>query len=371
MSPKVATKTTTESKKDSRVRGNDRKDGNEKSGRTEQSGGDDGSLSTATLRTAEHVFPGHPDKVCDRISDAILDSCLTVDPKSRTAIEVLGSHGTLMIGGEVTTRADYDGEAIARRVYDETGYTAPLEIHQKIVKQSPEIASGVDTGGAGDQGIMVGYATSETDELLPKELVLARKLAEALAASGYGPDGKTQVTLSGEEVVEVVASVQHVEGEDLEDLRAKVKAVIAGTLGPVGKVFINPAGTFHIGGFEADAGLTGRKIIVDQYGPQIPAGGGAFSGKDATKVDRSAAYMARKVAADFVRNGADKALVKIAYAIGVAEPVMVHANVDGKEVTVEGYDLRPKAIIEQLGLRKPIFEQTATSGHFGHGFAWD
>lgn len=323
------------------------------------------------LRTAEHVFPGHPDKVCDQISDAILDACLAEDPTSRTAVEVIGSHGTLLIGGEVTTSADYDADAIARRVYDRIGYTAPLEIHHKLVKQSPEIASGVDTGGAGDQGIMVGYATSETAELLPRELVLARRLAEALQAAGYGPDGKTQVTLQGDDIVSVTASVQHDETESLASLRQKVGGVIAETLGDVPQVFINPSGTFHIGGFEADAGLTGRKIIVDQYGPQIPAGGGAFSGKDATKVDRSAAYMARKIAADFVRRGATTALVKIAYAIGIAEPVMVSAFVDGADREVTGYDLRPRAIIEQLGLTTPIFERTARAGHFGRGFAWD
>lgn len=329
------------------------------------------NLTVSGLRTAEHVFPGHPDKVCDRISDAILDACLSGDPASRTAVETLGTHGSLMIGGEVTTTASYDAEAIARRVYADTGYSAPLEIYQKIVSQSPEIASGVDTGGAGDQGIMIGYATSETTELLPKELVLARQLAEALQHAGYGPDGKTQVTLNGAELVSVTASVQHTEAESLEEVRAKVTQLIASTLGEVPQVFVNPAGTFHVGGFEADAGLTGRKIIVDQYGPQIPAGGGAFSGKDATKVDRSAAYMARKIACDFVRGGADVALVKIAYAIGIAEPVMVSAIVDGYDTPVTGYDLRPRAIIEQLGLTKPIFEETAKAGHFGRGFAWD
>ena len=329
------------------------------------------AVSTTTLRTAEHVFPGHPDKVCDRISDAILDACLTYDRGSRAAVEVAGSHGALFIGGEVTTTADYDAEAIARRVYADTGYTEELEISQRLVKQSPEIATGVDTGGAGDQWIMVGYATAETEELMPRELVLARRLAEALQKAGYGPDGKTQVTLKGGDIVSVTASVQHRPAESLEDVRTKVKTVVAATLGKVPEVHANPAGAFTIGGFEADAGLTGRKIIVDQYGPQIPAGGGAFSGKDATKVDRSAAYMARKVACDFVRVGADEALVKIAYAIGVAEPVMVSALVDGAERRVGGYDLRPQAIIEQLGLTKPVFERTARAGHFGHGFAWD
>ncbi len=329
------------------------------------------AVAATTLRTAEHVFPGHPDKVCDRISDAILDACLTYDRGSRAAVEVAGSHGTLFIGGEVTTTAEYDAEAIARRVYESTGYAEPLEIFQKLVKQSPEIANGVDTGGAGDQGIMVGYATSETEELMPRELILARKLATALQRAGYGPDGKTQVTLQGSDIVNVTASVQHKPKEKLEDVRAKVKTIVAATLGQVPEVHANPAGEFTIGGFEADAGLTGRKIIVDQYGPQIPAGGGAFSGKDSTKVDRSAAYMARKVACDFVRDGADEALVKIAYAIGVAEPVMVSALVDGEHRPVSGYDLRPRAIIEQLGLTEPIFEQTARAGHFGHGFSWD
>lgn len=329
------------------------------------------TIAATALRTAEHVFPGHPDKVCDRISDAILDACLEDDPGSRAAVEVLGSHGSLMIGGEVSTKANLDPAAIARRVYRETGYANELEIHQKLVEQSSEIAAGVDTGGAGDQGIMVGYATGETDELLPAEVVHARKLAAALQQAGYGPDGKTQVTLTGGEITDVVASVQHAESESLEDVRANVKTVIAATLGSVPTVHVNPAGSFVVGGFDADAGLTGRKIIVDQYGPQIPAGGGAFSGKDATKVDRSAAYAARRIACDFVRDGAGTALVKIAYAIGVAEPVMVNAMVDGQERAVTGYDLRPRAIIEWLGLDQPVFERTALAGHFGHGFNWD
>lgn len=323
------------------------------------------------LRTAEHVFAGHPDKVCDQISDAILDACVKDDPLGRTAVEVLGSHGTLMIGGEVTTAAQVDYEAIAREVYEEIGYTQPLEVHAKIVTQSPEIANGVDTGGAGDQGIMVGYATNETEELMPTELVLARKLAETLHAAGFGPDGKTQVTLDKDDIVSVTASVQHASEQDLEIVRSLVEGIISQTLGEVAVKHVNPAGEFTIGGFEADAGLTGRKIIVDQYGPQIPAGGGAFSGKDGTKVDRSAAYMARKIACDFVRAGAGEALVKIAYAIGVAEPVMVSAVVDGADRKVEGYDLQPRAIIEQLGLSEPKFRETARAGHFGHGFAWD
>lgn len=325
----------------------------------------------ATLRTAEHVFPGHPDKLCDQIADSILDACLSQDPATRSAVEVLGSHGTLMIGGELTTKADVDAAKIARQVYQDMGYREPLAIHQHIVRQSPEIASGVDTGGAGDQGIMVGYATAETEALLPKELVLARDLAAALRSLGYGPDGKTQVTLGGGHVASVVASVQHRQKESLEDVRTKVSTVVATHLGQVDHLHINPAGTFVTGGFDADAGLTGRKIIVDQYGPQIPAGGGAFSGKDATKVDRSAAYMARKIACDFVRRGADEVTVKLAYAIGVAEPVMTTAVVDGKVRPVAGYDLRPRAIIEQLGLTKPIFAETARLGHFGHGFPWD
>jgi S-adenosylmethionine synthetase len=323
------------------------------------------------LRTAEHVFRGHPDKVCDQIADAILDFCLTTDPASRTAVEVLGSHGSLMVGGEVTTSAQLDVKAAVQRVYRDIGYRDDLEIFEKIVQQSPEIANGVDTGGAGDQGIMVGYATAETPELLPLELVLARRLAGKLEAEGFGPDGKTQVTLRGLDVVSVTASVQHSPDTPLESVRAAVAKTIASVIGDVPEIHVNPAGSFTIGGFEADAGLTGRKIIIDQYGPQIPAGGGAFSGKDGTKVDRSAAYMARKVACDFVRRGADSALVKIAYAIGVAEPVMVSAEVDGKDVAVTGYDLRPWAIIEQLGLDTPLFEQTARAGHFGHGFAWD
>jgi len=327
--------------------------------------------ATKSLRTAEHVFPGHPDKVCDQIADAILDECLRQDPRSRTAIEVLGAHGMLMISGEVSTRASYDPVAIARQVYVEIGYTDPLQIHQNIVHQSAEIAQGVDTGGAGDQGIMVGYATSETSELLPLEVVYARQLATSLQAAGYGPDGKTQVTLDAAGIASVTASVQHTMDQPLVHVRSELNTIIEQEFGEVSQIHANPAGEFTIGGFAADTGLTGRKIIVDQYGPQIPVGGGAFSGKDATKVDRSAAYMARHIACDLVRAGAGTALVKIAYAIGIAEPVMVNAVIDGREQQVTGYDLRPRAIIEQLGLDQPVFRRTAAAGHFGHGFAWE
>ncbi len=337
--------------------------------------------------TTESVTSGHPDKVCDQISDAILDACLAQDPKARVAVESFGSHGTLMLGGELTTTAKIDAEAIARQVYKDIGYTDELKLLNTIVTQSPDISQGVDTGGAGDQGIMYGFATDETKEYLPLGVVLAHGLARKLEAvrrdgtlAWAKPDGKTQVTIDDGAVITALISTQHDEAVSQEDIRAGlIKEVFTPVLGDVSdiEILVNPTGKFVLGGFAADAGLTGRKIMVDTYGGLMPHGGGAFSGKDATKVDRSAAYMCRFAAKNLVANGhAKKALVSVAYAIGRVEPVMVEAfDEEGKNLTelvTKNFDFRPQAIIERLGLRNPIFRPTAAYGHFGvEGRSWE
>ncbi len=340
-----------------------------------------------THYTTESVTNGHPDKVCDQMSDAILDACLTEDPKSRVAVETFGSHGTLMIGGEVTTSAKVDYEKIARQVYADIGYTENLDVLSRVVTQSGDIAMGVDTGGAGDQGIMYGYATNETDQFLPKGVVLSHALArklEQLRTSGMlpylRPDGKTQVTIRDGKVITALASTQHTEEAELEQIRTDLTThLFKEVLGDIEgvEILVNPTGRFVQGGFEADAGLTGRKIMVDTYGGLMPHGGGAFSGKDSTKVDRSAAYMCRFVAKNLVANGhAKKALVSVAYAIGRVEPVMVEAFDDEgnnlSDIVNANFDFRPQAIIERLGLRRPIFRETAAYGHFGvAGRPWE
>jgi S-adenosylmethionine synthetase len=310
--------------------------------------------------------------VCDQISDAVLDACLTQDPYTRAAIEVLGGHGIITICGELTTRATVTIRTIAEEVYRECGYAEQIGITVNVVEQSPEIQKGVDNDGAGDQGIMVGYATAETPELLPLEVVLSRKLTRAMGAH----DGKAQVTIENGKVVRILTSL--CTGGTMSDVH--LDEVVEKELAPYVQAdstlkdiwMQNPNGAWTIGGFAADTGLTGRKLAVDNYGPNIPLGGGCFSGKDATKVDRSAAYMARRVAVDYVKKyGAKEVFVHIAYAIGVAEPLMATATLDGKEESITGYDLRPRAIIEYLDLRKPIFKETAKYGHFGNGFAWD
>lgn len=331
------------------------------------------------IYTVESVSNGHPDKICDQISDAILDECLRQDPLSRVAIETFGSHGLLVVGGELTSAAKVDFETVARRVYREIGYRDELRLVTNVVQQSPDIAQGVDTGGAGDQGIMYGFATDETPEFLPKGVVLAHKLAAAIRlVPELGPDGKTQVTVRGGRVATVLVCAQHPADWSQEQVRAAViERVIAPLVDIDGvEVLVNPTGKFVIGGFAADAGLTGRKIMVDTYGGLAPHGGGAFSGKDATKVDRSAAYMARFVAKNIVAAGhARKCLVSVAYAIGKAEPLMVHAEDEkGRDLSAlaRAYDFRPLAIIERLDLRNPVFQQTAAYGHFGRGeFSWE
>lgn len=331
-----------------------------------------------TLRTAEAVSPKHPDKLCDRISDRILDHILKQDPTGRSAVEVMGGHGEIYITGEVTTTADVSELTLYGLVSDLVGPDYPVILNLAV--QSPEIAQGVDTGGAGDQGIMVGYATSETPNRIPLEAHLARDLNHRLFAK-YDSDGKTQVTITGDGAIDtVVASFQ---GAPAEDITKEVLKWLEGKLAVrVPHIFANPAGDWSVGGFEADAGLTGRKLAVDNYGPSIPIGGGAFSGKDATKVDRSGAYMARAVAVtileDEIARGEhpESVLVRLAYAIGREDPVEATAiitypgTVETRNI-IEAYDCRPRAIIEQLDLQSPQYEDCAAFGHFGKGRTWD
>lgn len=325
------------------------------------------SARTIIYRTAESVSPGHPDKLCDQISDAILDAYLQLDADARVAVETAGGHGKVFVTGEVTAKSHVDVPAIVK------GLAGNVELVEHLVKQSPEIARGVDTGGAGDQGIMVGYATSETPELLPLETILARKLNQNLYEH-WPHDGKTQVTLKDGQVESVVASFQHATKEKLKEqvLNWLQKEPLVKSEPNDVKLHINPAGDWEQGGFDADAGLTGRKLVVDNYGPHIPIGGGCFSGKDASKVDRSAAYMARRIAVDYLkRHGATEVYCYLAYAIGVAQPVEATVIIDGKSEVVKGYDLTPAGIIRALNLKKPQFEATARWGHFGNDFAWD
>ncbi|RSL17926.1 methionine adenosyltransferase [Edaphobacter aggregans] len=363
------------------------------------------------LFTSESVTEGHPDKIADQISDAILDACLAQDPYSRVACETLTCTGLVVIAGEITTKAYVDFQNLVRGTVAAIGYDNALygfdsntcAVISTINKQSGDIAMGVDTGGAGDQGMMFGYATNETPELMPTPISLAHKLAHKLSEvrknglmSYLRPDGKSQVTVEYDanhkpvRVDAVVISTQHAETVGNDELRADIlknviQAVIpANLLDEDTKYHINPTGRFVVGGPMGDTGLTGRKIIVDTYGGMGRHGGGAFSGKDATKVDRSAAYMARYVAKNIVAAGlADRCEVQLAYAIGVAEPVSVLVDTFGTgkvdETTLEtlvrkNFSLTPKGIIEGLDLRRPIFKATAAYGHFGRkgeGFKWE
>ena len=363
------------------------------------------------LFTSESVTEGHPDKIADQISDSILDACLEQDPMSRVACETLTCTGLVVIAGEITTKAYVDFQSLVRKTVADIGYTHSeygfdsntCAVISTINKQSPDIAQGVDTGGAGDQGMMFGYATNETPELMPLPISLAHRLAEKLSEvrkSGkmpyLRPDGKSQVTVEYAEVGKptrvdaVVISSQHDDNVTNEQLRAEIeehviRAVIpAELLDGDTKFHINPTGRFVIGGPMGDSGLTGRKIIVDTYGGMGRHGGGAFSGKDATKVDRSAAYMARYVAKNIVAAGlAQRCEVQLAYAIGVAEPVSVLVDTFGTGTIGEdeltqrvrkNFNLTPKGIIETLQLRRPIFKQTAAYGHFGRetkDFTWE
>jgi S-adenosylmethionine synthetase len=313
------------------------------------------------LKTAECVSPRHPDKLCDQISDAILDAYLAQDPTSRVAIEAVGSHGQVWVTGEVTSRAtDIDIKAIV------TNIAGPgLEIRTHVVAQSPEIAQGVDIGGAGDQGIMTGYATRETASYMPLEYELARTLCQKVYEV-FPYDGKTQVTTRDDgSVVSVVCSFQNAP-------KAALLSLVQSVIPNAEEYHINPAGDWNQGGFDADAGLTGRKIIVDNYGPEVAVGGGAFSGKDPSKVDRSGAYMARRIAVDYLeaRPEAKTVLVKLAYAIGHPEALMAVAIVDGVAEDIVGYDVTPRGIRAFLHLDAPIYADTAAWGHFGRGFSW-
>ncbi len=342
-------------------------------------------LNQPKTYTVESVTRGHPDKICDQVSDAILDECLRQDPESRVAIETFGAHGLFVIGGEITTRAQFKAPAIARQVYREIGYADPLEVVTNIVKQSPDISQGVNTGGAGDQGIMYGYATDETPQFLPKAVVLVHQLTKGLeelrrskAIPWLRPDGKAQVTMEEGRTKTILVSCQHAETVSQDEIRQTIiQKLIRPLVGnPVGiEILVNPTGRFVQGGFTADTGLTGRKIMVDTYGGLIPHGGGCFSGKDPTKVDRSAAYMCRFVAKTLVQEGrARRALISVAYAIGRADPLMIHAvnetDQDLSNYVRKNFDFRPQAIIERLNLRRPIYQETAAYGHFGRGFPW-
>lgn len=321
-------------------------------------------------RTAESVSPKHPDKLCDQISDAVLDAYLAKDPEARVAAEACGGHGVVFVTGEITSSADdIDIESIVKRIAGDN-----VEVHTKIVKQSPEIAQGVDTGGAGDQGIMIGFSCDETPEMLPREVVLSRRLNQFIFKK-HPYDGKTQVTIAPDNTIDsIVASFQNVPSSELEGLVREFikKNDLKGTSGADIKLHINPAGDWNQGGFDADTGLTGRKLIVDNYGPRVAIGGGCYSGKDPSKVDRSAAYMARKIAVDYLRERkAHEVLVRLAYAIGKAEPLEQTVIIDGKPEEIKGYDLTPRGIIKFLNLKRPIYEETAKYGHYGEGFDWD
>jgi len=340
------------------------------------------------IYTVESVTSGHPDKVCDQISDAILDVYLAQDKFSRVAMETFGSHNLLVIGGEVTSQAKINSEEIASNLYKKIGYDDSLKIITNIIQQSPDIAQGVDNGGAGDQGIMYGYATNATPEYLPKAVVFAHKLTSGLEDLRrnnpdffwLGPDGKAQVTIEDGGIKTVLVSCQHSDSIKISEIRAliieKLIKPLIGDLSGI-KILVNPTGKFVIGGFTADTGLTGRKIMVDSYGGLILHGGGAWSGKDPTKVDRSAAYMARFAAKNIVANGfAKECLASVAYAIGKEKPLMLCAQDENKrdlsDLISEKFDFRPLAIIERLDLRRPIYLPTASYGHFGkEGLPWE
>ncbi len=362
------------------------------------------------LFTSESVTEGHPDKIADQISDAVLDAILEQDPEGRVACETLVTTGLAVIAGEITTNARVNYKQIVRETINDIGYNDAsygydcntLSVMDAVGTQSPDIAQGVDTGGAGDQGLMFGFACNETEELMPLPIQLAhnltRKLSEARRSGELPylrPDGKSQVTVEYRDgkpfrVEAVVISTQHSEEIETEKLRADILEKIIKTTVPSNlldrdtKYHINPTGRFVVGGPMGDAGLTGRKIIVDTYGGYAPHGGGAFSGKDPTKVDRSAAYMARYIAKNIVASGlAERCTVQLAYAIGVAEPVSVRVDTHGtgrvdedklSEVVRKNFELTPNGIIETLNLRRPIFKATAKFGHFGRTgdeFTWE
>jgi S-adenosylmethionine synthetase len=368
------------------------------------------STEGSYLFTSESVTEGHPDKIADQISDAVLDAVLSEDEMGRVACETLVTTGLVVIAGEITTKARVDFARVARETVREIGYTRAkygfdcdtCSVLSALDSQSPDIAMGVDTGGAGDQGLMFGFACNETPELMPLPIQLAHRLSLRLSEARKSgklpylrPDGKSQVTVEYRDgrpfrVDAVVISSQHDPEVSNDQLRAEIEEhVIRHTISPElldeqTKRHINPTGRFVTGGPQGDAGLTGRKIIVDTYGGYAPHGGGAFSGKDPTKVDRSAAYMARYVAKNIVAAGlADRCLVQLAYAIGVADPVSVLVDTGGTGRISEGtlaklvrehFRLTPSGIIEDLRLRRPVYRETAAYGHFGRsgdGFTWE
>ncbi len=364
------------------------------------------------LFTSESVSEGHPDKICDQISDAVLDALLAQDKRSRVACESFVTTGLAFVGGEITTSGYIEVQDIVRNVIREIGYTKAdyrfdadsCSVVSSIHSQSPDIAQGVDTGGAGDQGMMFGYATNETPEYMPMPIMYAHKLVKRLAdirkkhsrlMPYLRPDAKSQVTVeyhgrSPVRVHTVVISTQHDPGASQKRIREDVIEHVINVVIPPGLrdkktiVHVNPTGRFEIGGPHGDTGLTGRKIIVDTYGGRAPHGGGAFSGKDPTKVDRSAAYATRHLAKNLVASGlADECLIQVAYAIGVAQPVSVHVNTFGTgripdieldRVILKEIDMTPRGIIKRLDLRRPIYRKTAAYGHFGRNdkdFTWE
>lgn len=352
--------------------------------------------------TSESVTEGHPDKVCDQIGDAILDDILAQDPNARVACEVCATTGLVLVMGEITTTGYCDVQKIVRKTVEEIGYNRGkfgfdaenLAVLVSLNEQSPDIALGVDADGAGDQGMMFGYACRETEEYMPLPITLAHKLARRLAAirkdgshKEFRPDGKTQVSVEYDEngkplrIDTIVVSTQHDEEVSQEYLR---EMIIKDVITPIipkelmdenTKIFVNPTGRFVVGGPKGDSGLTGRKIIVDTYGGYAPHGGGSFSGKDPTKVDRSASYMARYVAKNMVAAGfADRMQIQLSYAIGVAKPISIcidtfntskYTEKELIDIVNANFDLTPKGIISTLDLRRPIYRQTATYGHFG------
>lgn len=366
-------------------------------------------MSNNNFFTSESVSEGHPDKLCDQVSDAVLDACLSEDPNSRVACECFATTGMLLVGGEITTNTYIDIPTLARSVIRDIGYTKgeyrfdseSCAIVNVINQQSDDIAMGVDTGGAGDQGIMFGYANNETKELMPAPIQYSHQLLQELATirkagkimTYLRPDSKSQVTLEydGKNIVRVdavVISTQHDKGITQETIKNDLidnvitKILPKELIDDRTKIHVNPTGQFIIGGPHGDAGLTGRKIIVDTYGGKAPHGGGAFSGKDSTKVDRSAAYASRHIAKNLVAAGvADELTIQLSYAIGVADPVSINVDTHGtskvsnfeiEKYIMENIDLTPKGIIERLGLRNPIFRQTAAYGHFGREeFPWE
>jgi S-adenosylmethionine synthetase len=362
------------------------------------------------LFTSESVTEGHPDKIADQISDSILDAILTQDPVSRVACETLVTTGLVVVAGEITTSAYVDFQNVVRSTINEIGYNRgkygfdgeTCAVLSSIHSQSPDIAMGVDTGGAGDQGLMFGFACTETEELMPLPIMLAHKLTRGLSCARRDgvleylrPDGKSQVTIEYDgnrplRVDAVVVSSQHSPLVTQETMKEDIVEKIINRVIPEDlrdkntKIYVNPTGRFVVGGPHGDAGVTGRKIIVDTYGGAAPHGGGAFSGKDPTKVDRSACYMARYIAKNVVAAGiAERALVQLAYAIGVADPVsvMVHTEGTGRiaeekitQIVRDHFKLTPRGIMEELDLRRPIYKKTAAFGHFGRTepeFTWE